>query len=160
LVPYAVAGLRGNERCLWVTAPPLPARQAVKALRTAWDGVDDAIQTGALRILESAQLKGLDVVQFWLEEEERALAEGYNGLRITGNTSFLTPGDWPTFMEYEQALSARFHGRRIVTICSYARARCNDQQTSEVMHAHHCAFERPDTDWQVIAASEFSSRAG
>ena len=66
-----------------------------------------------------------------LEEEERALAEGYNGLRITGNTSFLTPGDWPTFMEYEQALSARFHGRRIVTICSYARARCNDQQMSE-----------------------------
>jgi hypothetical protein len=95
-----------------------------------------------------------------LEEEERALAEGYNGLRITGKASFLTPGDWPTFMEYEQALSARFHGRRIVTICSYARARCNDQQTSEVMHPHHCAFERPDTDWQVIAASEFSSRAG
>jgi hypothetical protein len=53
-----------------------------------------------------------------LEEEERALAEGYNGLRITGNTSFLTPGDWPTFMEYEQALSARFHCRRIVTIAA------------------------------------------
>jgi len=104
------------------------------------------------------RLKGLDVIQFWLEEEERALAEGYNGLRITGKASFLTPGDWPTFMGYEQALSARFHCRRIVTICSYARARCNDQQTSEVMHAHHCAFERPDTDWQVIAASEFSSR--
>jgi hypothetical protein len=56
------------------------------------------------------------VIQFWLEEEERAL---------------LTPGDWPTFMGYEQALSARFHYRRIVTICSYARARCNDQQMSE-----------------------------
>ena len=27
LVPYAVAGLRGNERCLWVTAPLLPARE-------------------------------------------------------------------------------------------------------------------------------------
>jgi hypothetical protein len=23
LVPYFVAGLRGNERCLWVTAPPV-----------------------------------------------------------------------------------------------------------------------------------------
>jgi hypothetical protein len=52
-----------------------------------------------------------------LEEEERALAEGYNG-RITGKASFLTPRDWPTFMEYEQALSARFHGRRIVTIAA------------------------------------------
>jgi len=167
MVPYFIAGLRENERCLWITAPPLPADEASQALRAASDAVDEAIQAGALRILDFDQwygslgrLKGLDVIQFWLEEEERALAEGYNGLRITGNTSFLTPGDWPTFMEYEQALSARFHGRRIVTICSYARARCNDQQTSEVMHAHHCAFERPDTDWQVIAASEFSSRAG
>ena len=25
LVPYFVAGLRGKERCLWITAPPLPA---------------------------------------------------------------------------------------------------------------------------------------
>jgi hypothetical protein len=33
-------GLRGSERCLWVTAPPLPARDGVQALRAAWDGVD------------------------------------------------------------------------------------------------------------------------
>lgn len=25
LVPYFTAGLRANERCLWVTAAPLPA---------------------------------------------------------------------------------------------------------------------------------------
>jgi hypothetical protein len=103
------------------------------------------------------RLKGLDVIQFWLEEEERALAEGYNGLRITGNTSFLTPGDWPTFMEYEQALSARSTAG---ASSRFAATRGRGAQTSEVMHAHHCAFERPDTDWQVIAASEFSSRAG
>jgi hypothetical protein len=151
LVPYSVAGLRGNERCLWVTAPPLSAREAVKALRTAWDGVDDAIQTGALRILDSARLKGLDVVRFWLEEEERALAEGYNGLRIAGTTNFLTPNDWSAFMEYEQAVTERFNGRRIVTLCSYALAQCSDQQMSEAMHAHHCVLERLDADWQVLA---------
>src|SRR5258705_8927354 len=107
LVPYAVAGLRGNERCLWVTAPPLPARKAVKALRAAWDGADDAIQAGALRILDfdhwyasAAGLKGLDVVELWLEEGKRALAEGYKGLRIARDTSFfLKPGDWSTFLE-------------------------------------------------------------
>jgi hypothetical protein len=112
MVPYFIAGLRENERCLWITAPPLPAHEASQALRAASDDFDQWY--GSL-----GRLKGLDVIHFWLEEEERALAEGYNGLRITGNASFLTPGD-----------------------------------------AHHCAFERPDTDWQVIAASEFSSRAG
>ncbi|WP_119460824.1 MEDS domain-containing protein [Rhodospirillaceae bacterium SYSU D60014] len=155
LVPYSVAGLRGNERCLWVTAPPLPAREAVQALRGAWDSVDDAIQAGALHILDSARLKGLDLVQLWLEEEERALAEGHNGLRIAGNTSFVTPGDWSTFMEYEQAVTARFNDRRIVALCSYALAQCNYQQMSEVMHAHHCTLERLDADWQVFAVPQF-----
>jgi MEDS: MEthanogen/methylotroph, DcmR Sensory domain len=40
LVPYFVAGLRANERCLWVTAPPLLAPEACQALRV--NGVDDA----------------------------------------------------------------------------------------------------------------------
>jgi hypothetical protein len=152
LVPYAVAGLRGNERCLLIAAPPLPAREAIQTLRAAWDGVDDALQTGALRILDFDQLyenlaglKGLDVV---LEEEARALADGYNGLRVAGNTSFLKSGDWSTFLEYEAAVTERFNGRRIVAL-----AQCNDQQMREVMHAHHCAFECPDTYWQVVTAS-------
>jgi hypothetical protein len=43
-------------------------------------------------------------------EEERALAEGYNGLRIAGDARFLTAGDWSTFMEYEHAATSRCNG--------------------------------------------------
>jgi MEDS: MEthanogen/methylotroph, DcmR Sensory domain len=88
-------------------------------------------------------------------EEERALAEGYNGLRIAGDTRFLTAGDWSTFMEYEHAVTARCNGRRIVALCSCALAQCNDQQMSAVMHAHQCALERLDADWQVFAVPKF-----
>jgi hypothetical protein len=165
LVPYVIAGLRGNERCLWVTAPPLPAREAIRALRAAWDGADDAVQAGALRFLDfehryasAAGLKGHDVVELWLEEEKRALAEGYNGLRIAGNTSFLKPGDWSTFLQHEEAVTGRFHGRRIVALCCYARAECNHQQMSEVMHAHHCTFDGPDHDGQAFAVSQLYGR--
>jgi hypothetical protein len=165
LVPYVIAGLRGNERCLWVTAPLLPAREAIRALRAAWDGADDAIQTGALRILDfdhpyasASGLKGLEVVELWLEEEKRALAEGYNGLRIAGNTSFLKPGDWSTFLAHEEAVTARFNGRRIVALCSYARAECNHQQMTEVMHVHHCTFDGPDPDGHPFAVSQLDGR--
>jgi hypothetical protein len=146
---------------VWVTAFPLPASEAIQELRAAWAGVDDASQAGALRIIDfdqwygtAGKLKGQDVIEFWLAEEERALAEGYTGLRITGNTSFLTPDDWPTFMEYEQALSAHFNGRRIITLCSYALMQCNDQQKSQVMHAHHCALEQEDGIWQVLPGTD------
>jgi len=161
MVPYILAGLRGKERCLWVAAPPLPGREAIQALRAAWDGTDDALQDGALRILASDQwysgsagLKEIGIVELWLKEEERALAEGYNGLRIAGNTSFLKPGDWPILMEHERAATARFNGRRIVVLCSYSRAQCDDQQAHEVAQVHHCAFERPDADWRLAPAPD------
>ena len=159
LAPYFIAGLRGNERCLWITAPPLPASEAVQVLRAAWDGVDNAIHAGALRIIDfdrwyvsAGRLKGSEVAQVWLEEEERALADGYTGLRITRNTGFLEPADWPSFTEYEQTLSGLFENRRILTLCSYALAGCTDQQMSDVMRAHHFRLEHRDADWQVSSA--------
>ena len=156
LVPYFVAGLRGNERCIWVAAPPLPAREAYRALRGS--GVDNAIEQGALLVLDfdqwyanSAGLKGNDVIKLWLKEEERALGDGYNGLRIAGNMSFLKPADWPTFIEYEQAVSSHFKSRRIVALCSYMLAQRTDQQMNEVVHAHHWALKASDVDGKWVA---------
>jgi MEDS: MEthanogen/methylotroph, DcmR Sensory domain len=84
---------------------------ALRAPRTP--ALNDAVESAALCILDfddwygsSGRLKGVDLIQLWLEEEERALAGGYSGLRITGTTSFLSPGDWSTFMGYERAASA------------------------------------------------------
>jgi hypothetical protein len=167
LVPYFIAGLTANERCLWVTAPPLPAREAYEALRAK--GVDEAIRTGALVVLDfnrwyatSKGVKGLDVVQVWLEEEERALAAGYHGLRIAGNTSFLKPDDWSTFIEYEQAVTERFKGRRIVALCSYESAQCNDRRMTEVLHAHHWTLQGSQADWNWVAPPQipYVPRAG
>jgi hypothetical protein len=158
LVPYFITGLLAKERCLWLTAPPLLAREAMQALRAAWDGIDDAFQEDALRILDAVRLKGLDVVQLCLEEEERALAEGYHGLRIAGAFSFLACGDWTASMEYEQAMTAHFRGRRIVALCSYARS--NDQQMSEVMRAHHCALAHSETDKRLTVIHRLPSAGG
>lgn len=163
LVPYFVAGLRANERCLWVAAPPLPKRDALAALRGV-DGVDvdEAAAAGALRILDFDQwytdragLNGRDIARSWLAEEERALADGHSGLRIAGNTSFLAPDNWSTFLAYEQNATACFAGRRIVALCSYALAQCDDRKMSDVIHAHHCALEGPDAHGQVVALPPF-----
>jgi len=93
------------------------------------------------------------VVELWLEEEKRALAEGYNGLRIAEH-ELPRAGQWSTFMEYEEAVTARFNGRRIVALCSYARAECNHQQMSEVMHAHHWTFDGLDHDGRPFEVSQ------
>jgi hypothetical protein len=146
LVPYFLAGLRAGERCIWIAAPPLPAEEARRELRAAWPAADAAIARGAIRILDfdswyssSAGLKGNEVVKLWLDEEQRALAEGYTGLRLTGNT-----------LECERIVGAGFHARRIVALCSYLLPDIGSDKVMEVMRAHDCAFDRPDAGWQVI----------
>lgn len=156
LVPYFAAGLAGNERCLWITAPPLPASEAVEALRAAYAGADEAIEADALRVVDLAEWRGSpaglivpEVADLWLQEEERALADGHNGLRVSRNISFPASGDWLTLLACEQAVTARLSGRRIVALCSYASSECDEGRIGEVAEAHHCAFERPGAEWRV-----------
>jgi len=159
LVPYFAAGLRSNERCIWITAEPLNAAQAkVELAKTGLD-VDAALEKGALIVRdfsewysEGEHLKGTDVVDYWLAEEKRALADGYSGLRITGNVTFLTQETWPVFMEYEEVVNRAFAGRRIVTLCTYPATGCGASEVLEVVERHNCALERPDDGWQIVTA--------
>jgi len=160
LVPFFLAGLRSHERCIWITAQPLSAADAKRALREAGFDADAAIADGALTILdfsdwyaEKENLKGNQVVDLWLAEEQRALAAGYRGLRITGNVSFLKPRDWPVFMEYETLVNQAFQGRRIVTLCTYPNSCCGAAEMLEVVHRHNCALDRPDEGWQILTGA-------
>ena len=165
LVPYFAAGLRSNERCIWITAEPLPAVEARRALAEAGFDVEAAVASGALTILDFSDwyahneaLRGNQVIDLWLAQEERALADGYGGLRITGNVTFLGPGDWPVFMEYEALINQAFHGRRIVTLCTYSTRDCAAAEMLDVMHRHNCALDRPDEGWQILTRDQTIKR--
>jgi len=157
LVPFFAAGLYNNERCIWITAEPLNAADARLELQKAGVDVDAAIRSGALTVrdfsawyTDSAGLKSSEVAELWLAEEERALAEGYSGLRISGNASFLTPETWPDFMDYEEIVHRAFQGRRILSLCSYDARRCAAADVREVVRRHSCALAQPDEGWQVV----------
>ena len=157
LVPFFIAGLHGNERCIWITAEPLDGEGARLELQKAGFDVDAAIRSGALTIqdysefyLKAPGMKSSQVAELWLAEEERALEEGYSGLRITGNASFLTPETWPDFMDYEEVVHRAFQGRRIISLCSYHARRVAASNVLDVVRRHSCALDRPDEGWQVV----------
>lgn len=145
LVPYFLAGLRANERCIWITAEPVDAARAKAELQKAGFDAEAAMRSGALVIrdydkwyTEADTLKGGQVTQLWLAEEQQALADGYRGLRITGNVTFLNEHTWPVFMEYEAAVSQAFQNRRILTLCTYQLAKCGAAELLDVRRRHHC----------------------
>lgn len=158
LVPYFRAGLRSGERCIWVTAEPLDAADAMRELRRTRFNVDAAIFQESLVVrdysdwyADGGSLKGSEVVALWLAEEARAITEGYTGLRITGNVTFLRNArDWQHFMEYEALLDEALHNTRIVTLCTYRRSDWGPSEMLDVMRRHNCALDRPDDGWQVL----------
>ena len=160
LVPYFVAGLRANERCIWITARPLEAAQARLELEAA--GIDVAAELGRGSLVlrdysdwyaEAGKLKGAQVVELWLAAERKALAQGYAGLRITGNVTFLKALEWSEFMEYEALVDQAFRGSRIVTLCTYQRGDCAAAEVMDVVRRHTCTLEHPDEGWQIVVGA-------
>lgn len=158
LVPYFCAGLRSHQRCIWIAAQPLEAARARLELEKAGIDAGAELRKGSLVLrdysdwyAEAGRLRGTQVVDLWLAAEEQALADGYEGLRITGNVTFLNARSWPGFMEYEALVDKAFQGRRIVTLCTYQRGACGASEVMDVVHRHGCTLERPDGGWQIVA---------
>jgi hypothetical protein len=155
LIPYYQAGLQSKERCLWIASAPLPAVE-IRTEVAKLSEMASALETGQLQILDAIEWHGgpgsssaEGMIQRWIQEEERALASGFEGLRITGNTSFVPRHHWDRLMEYERLLHGSLHGRRIIACCSYARQDCRPVDVLEVVHHHDAALNRSEGRWDV-----------
>jgi signal transduction histidine kinase len=151
LVPYFMAGLRNHEKCLWITSQPLPARAARDEIVRVWPGAEECLESGQLVILDHErwylrqEQMSLDrVCVDWLENEAAARREGYRGLRITGNTSWLERGRWSAFCDYEAEVQRCFHERNIVALCSYTLEGCSSSEVVDVLRNHQLALLHRD----------------
>lgn len=160
LLPFFTAGLRANERCIWVTAEPLDAQDAAAELSASGVDVAAEIARGALQIVDfsdwylrdGATLGPEEVCDLWLAEEHSTLAAGFAGLRVSGNVTFLTDETWDAFMDYERAVDLAFRGRRIVALCTYAMQTCGVVGALDIVRRHSCALDHASDRWQIIAA--------
>ncbi len=160
IVPYFKAGLEGNERCMWVTADPLRADEAVNALRNAVPDLDRRLSGGQIEIVDHDQWQVLqtaksvdDVIAWWMRGKDEALASGYGGFRITGNLDYVTPDRWDEFTEYERKAGICFCDQRIVALCSYCSLRCDAGMAMDVVQTHEFALARRRGAWTMIESA-------
>ncbi|HYD42559.1 MAG TPA: MEDS domain-containing protein [Anaeromyxobacter sp.] len=160
LVPYFAQGLRANEKCLWVTAEPLRAADAATALSAAVPDLAARRARGQVEILDHSEwyqrggaTNTAGALSGWVEREERALAEGWAGLRLTGNTAFLQRHEWSGFLDYEAQVSGTFAPRRIVGLCSYPLHRCGAAEVLDVVRTHDYALSRREGAWEVVESA-------
>jgi PAS domain S-box-containing protein len=161
LVPYFKAGLENNEYCMWVTSEPLRAEEAEVSLREKVKNLDDYIEKGQIEILDynewytkAGEFESDKTLQGWVEKERQALENGFEGLRLTGNTLWLESTDWQDFTEYEAKVDSMLGGHQIIAICTYSRDRCEVPEILDVVSNHQCALIRRNGKWVNIQSAK------
>jgi len=161
LVPYFKAGLENNEFCMWITSEPLSEKEAKEAMRKALPDFDRYLKRGQIEIvpyeewyLKEGTFNLQRVLNSWIDKLDQALEQGYDGLRITGNTAWLEKRDWRNFTEYEEKINAVIGKYKMMAICSYSLDKCGASEVIDVVSNHQFALIRREGKWATIESAD------
>jgi PAS domain S-box-containing protein len=161
LVPYFRAGLQNNEFCLWVTSEPSDEESVKKVLKKSVRNFDEYLVKGQLEIipytdwyLRNGTLDLKRVTEGWSIKLNHALASGYDGMRMTANTSWLKKKDWRRFMEYVKAGQDAIDKGNWLSICAYALNKCGAPEIIDVVSNYQFALIRRGNKWDTIERYE------
>ncbi len=155
LVPYFKAGLESKEFCLWVVSNPdlITVAEATEALAQAVPDLDQHLSDQNIEILNGV-FNLRSVTRAWDAKLKRALARGSEGMRVSGDTSWLEDRLWKDFVEYEKQLSDFTKNRLMIVLCTYALMKNGDAEILDVLGTHQFPIARQQGEWEVIEAAE------
>jgi PAS domain S-box-containing protein len=161
LVPFFKAGLESNEFCMWVTSEPLGREEAENAMRKAVPNFDRFLKKGQIEIVPHTEWYLKDgafdlqlVLNAWIEKLDEALAKGYDGIRVTGNTAWLEKKDWKDFADCEEEVDAVIGKNLMIAVCTYSIDRCSASEVVDVVRNHQFALVRRGGEWEIFESSE------
>jgi DNA-binding CsgD family transcriptional regulator len=161
VVPYFKTGFDSNEFCVWAVSAPLTEAEARTALRQAVRVLDHDLADRSIEILSGHEwyLKGDSVdpkkiTGGWHEKLNRALAAGYEGLRVSGNAFWLGTEYWQDFYDYEEELDESVAGQPMIVLCTYPLAESRPSDILDVGRAHQRTLARRKGVWEIMRFAE------
>src|SRR3989442_1276627 len=157
LVSYCKAGLESQEFCLWVVAEPVREDEARHALKQVVPDLDRYRADHSIDIVSAGDWYLQDgtfdlrrVMSGWHERLALAMARGYAGVRVTGDTAWLEKKDWKDFCEYEETLNESIANQRLAVLCTYPLAACGAAEILDVARTHQFAIAKRHESWEII----------
>lgn len=144
---YVKAGLESHEYVLWITSAPINEARAIHALDGLIASPLQFVRAGQLEIvphtswyLSGGAFDADRVFRAWRTRLDHARERGYDGIRVTGNPSWLqTKEEWSQFHVYERSLSESMTVAPMLALCTYAVEPCTEQLAKIAEH-HHLAL--------------------
>jgi len=157
LISYCKSGLEREEYCLWIVAEPLTIDDARAELKNAVPDLDRYFADSRLEIvpardwfLPGGAFDGKRLTASWYEKLASLSARGYPGMRITGDTTWLSKKEWTHFCDYEDGLNEVIGNQRLAVLCTYPLAACGAPQILDVVRTHQFVLARRHGNWDVL----------
>ncbi len=143
-VAYFKAGLENNECCVWSVSDPITIELAKAALSSKIRNLPELERAGAMSVTATEKwdvrpdkFNLQRITGSWIEKLRDAEARGYDGLRISGNASWLETDHWKEFREYDQELDRTIAGKKIIVLCTHSLPARRAIDIPEIVRAHH-----------------------
>jgi toluene monooxygenase system protein E len=157
LISYCKSGLENNEYCLWVVTEPLTIEEATAALREEVDDFDKHLAEDRIGIvsandffLQGGKFDRERVAEAMVTKLSALSARGYAGVRLTGDTSWVTKKDWIPFCELEDGINQVIGNQHLAVLCTYSLAACGAYEILDAVRTHQFALARREGKWVVI----------
>jgi hypothetical protein len=90
----------------------------------------------------------------WFEKLNHALESGYEGLRLSGNTSWLKTEEWDDFVDSDKKIDSSIDKYRMIALCTYPLSKCGANKIIDVIINQHFALIKRKGKWENIESSK------
>jgi len=157
LIPYFKAGIESNAFCVWITTEQLGVEGAKEALGKAVKDLDSCIEKGQLEIIDyknwylrSGKFNSGEVLKGWAEKEKLAKQRGFHKLRVSGDMSWLSKGDWNAWVAYEKEVDEVVDRSEMTALCTYTLANHDVVEMFILSNHHRIAFSNKNRQWHIL----------
>jgi PAS domain S-box-containing protein len=161
LIPFFKAGLENNEFCLWITSQPVEIKDAKEALRKVMPDLDIYLERGQIEIISyfdwfipEGVFDSERILKSWVEKHLYASKNGYDGVRLSGNTFWLEKGDWKNFVEYKKRTDDVIDSYQMIALCTYSLDRYNPAEIIDLVVNHKFVLIKREGKWERIESSK------
>jgi DNA-binding CsgD family transcriptional regulator len=158
---YFAAGLDDGEFCIWAVSGPADMADAEAALRGAVPDFAKRRRAGQIELVPGYEwyLKGDEfsvqrITGGWHEKLDAALANGFSGMRVSGNAFWIESNQWHEFCEYEKELDHSMAGRCMLVLCTYRLGASRAVDLLDVARTHNFSLAIRNGRWEFLETPE------
>ena len=158
---YFEAGLLANEHCIWALSDPVDVEGTTEALRRSIPDIDERLKSGQIKLVSGTdwyfQGGKFDLKRItggWAEKIRAALAQGFAGMRLSGNAFWVGTSHWKDFPEYEHQLNRSIQGKKMIVLCTYSLSKSRTVDLLDVARVHQFTLARRNGAWEFLVTPQ------